>query len=86
MACVLTSAKYYEQAYKIERQGDSFLRYKAVSRVEVRRPTFLTSQLHCDDFSASLVCRLSASDSDRSVRSIEGCLVSSSNLGDSKKR
>jgi hypothetical protein len=85
-AIVFTSATYYELIYKMERQGDSFVSYKAVWRVEVRRHTFLTSQLRGLDLSVSLLCRLSASDSDRSVRWIEGCLVSRCNLDDSKKK
>jgi hypothetical protein len=67
MASVLTSAVYCGLIYKMERQGDSFVHYKTVWRVEVRSHTFLTSQLRCDDLSASLLCHLSASDSDRSA-------------------
>ena len=68
MASVLTSATYCGLIYKIERQGYSSAQYKAVWSGEVRRHTFLTSQLRCDDLSASLLCRPSASDSDRSAR------------------
>jgi hypothetical protein len=70
----------------MERQDDSFVRYNALSSVEVRRHTFLTSQLRGDDLSASLPCRLSPSDTDRTARCTEGHLDCTANLGDSKKR
>jgi len=67
-ASVFTSTTYYELIYKMERQGDNGVGYKAVWRVEVRRHTFLTSRLRCDELLASLLCRLGACDTDRSVR------------------
>jgi hypothetical protein len=67
-ASVVTLTTYYELIYKMEGQDDSLVRYNAVWSVEVRRHTFLTSQLRDDDLSASLLCRLSTSDIDRSAR------------------
>ena len=65
---VFTSGKSYELICKMERQCDSFVSHKTVWKIEVRRHTFVTPWLRCDDISASLLCRLGASDSDRSAR------------------